>query len=165
MSGFNNSMNRGHKFLRNINSRFSEMIVRAQLQGLLSDENLEHVQAYLGSIKNKFEKQPGHADDKTRYDDSIPGNAFYDGRPKRILLSKYKEYKGQDFFAIGMNYGVYIGKGIVAGLGGHEVVSRIIASRGLNGVWAEVMHLPQDLREIIAPELMQLNESISLESR
>lgn len=165
--GFNNSPSRGSKYVMNINSRFSELVVQSQLKGLLKDEILRDssVNAWFVSVKNWFEGLPGKADDKPRYKDDLPSNVFWDDKPKRILLSKYKEYAGQDFFAIGMNYGVLIGKTIVASLGGHEIVCRILASQGVMGVFSAAMALPEVNRQIIEGELKQLQETVAMEQR
>ena len=163
--GFNNSPNRGSKFVMNINSRFSEIVVKAQLRELFKDEHREHVEMWFTSIKTKFDALPVKPDAKPRYVDEIPANMFWDDKPKRILLSKYKEFAGCDFFAIGMNYGVLIGKTIVASLGGHEIVTRIIALHGLAGVLNAAMGLPEVNRQIIEGELRQLQEAVAIESR
>lgn len=165
--GFNNSPSRGSKYVMNINSRFSELVVQSQLKGLLKDEVLRDssVNAWFVSVKNWFEGLPGKADDKPRYKDDLPSRVFWDDKPKRILLSKYKEFAGCDFFAIGMNYGVLIGKTIVASLGGHEIVTRIIALHGLAGVLNAAMGLPEVNRQIIEGELRQLQEAVAIESR
>lgn len=163
--GFNNSPSRGSKFVQNINSRFSEIVIKAQLRGLFKDEYLEAVEPWFMSIKNKFDAMTVKPDAKPRYVDDIGAEMFWDDKPKRILLSKYKEYAGCDFFAVGMNYGVLVGKTIVASLGGHEIVTRIIAAEGLVGVLNAAMSLPPMNRQIIEGELVMLHEAVALEKR
>ena len=163
--GFNNSPSRGSKFVMNINSRFSEIVVKAQLRGLFKDEAQQFVDAWFTSIKNKFDALQVKPDAKPRYIDDMPADLFWDDKPKRILLSKYKEYAGQDFFAIGMNYGVLIGKTIVASLGGHDIVCRILASSGVVGVLSAAMSLPPENRRIIEGELAALHEAVAMEQR
>ena len=165
--GFNNSPSRGSKFVMNINSRFSEIVVRQQLIGLLKEEALVDVplETYFSSVKTWFDALPGKPDDKPRYKDDIPASLFWDDKPKRILLSKYKEYQGQDFIAIGMNYGVLIGKTLVSALGGHEIVCRIIAIRGLEGVLSASYELPDKVLELCESEINALKQAIKLEAR
>lgn len=167
--GYNNSPNRGAKFLQNINSRFSEVIVASQIKGLFKDEcfgeGATSVNMYMESTKNWFDAIPGKAEAKPRYKDDAPASMFWDDKPKRILLSKYKEHLGQDFFAIGMNYGVLIGKSIVARLGGHDIVSRILAVQGLQGVWSVVQTIPQNDRDFLKNEIDLLSHAIAMETR
>ena len=139
--GFNNAPSRGSSFIKNVNTRFSELIVRAQLIGLLKDEYKDQANMLHTSIKAWFEGLPMAVNDKPRFKDDLPSNMFWDNNPKRILLSKYKDHKGQDFIAIGMNYGVLVGKTIVQALGGHDIVCRIIATGGLIGLWDAVQAL------------------------
>ena len=103
--------------------------------------------------------------DKPRFKDDLPSNMFWDNNPKRILLSKYKDHKGQDFIAIGMNYGVLVGKTIVQALGGHDIVCRIIATGGLIGLWDAVQALEVNVRLILREEIKMLEEAIALEKR
>ena len=163
--GFNGRPSRGSKYVMNVHSRFSELVIKSQLRELLKDQHRGLVEPWFVRIKNWFEGLPGQPDAKPRYMDDIPHDMFWDDQPKRILLSKYKDYAGQDFFAIGMNYGVLVGKTIVASLGGHEIVCRIIAANGLMGVYDAAMSLPQVNRQIIESELITLRENVAMEKR
>lgn len=146
-----------------LNQRFSELVIKGQLAGLARDES--KIELLFEHVRSWFARQPGNPEDKPRYNEDIPSEFFLDDKPKRICLSHYKEHKGAEFFRVGMNYGVLIGKTIVEHLGGHESVVRLIAVGGAELVLAYVLKLPKGEQKLMRDEIKELTELISKEKK
>jgi len=146
-----------------MDTRFNKMLVKSQFEALLKE--VKDAEMFTTLTESWFNNHGGEPDTRPRYRDDIKASLFIDDKPKRILLSAYKEYKGGEHFRIGMNYGVYIGKTLVGMLGGSHVVERIIALDGLNGVWNETERLDIKYKEVMASEIEALAETINLHKR
>lgn len=146
-----------------VHTRFNKVLVYEQLTALLKKP--ERAWDITHQMLKEFEalKAPVHL--RPRYKDNIHPSHFYDDQPHRILLSNYEEYGGALQFNIARSYGVHVPNKIIRLFGGRQIISRIIAVRGLVGVLEDVKSLPAAQLDALEAEIKDLEHTIALEMR
>lgn len=143
------------KAKRDLGSRVNKRIIFKQVMGLI------HPKLRANEVYDKIIRELNATPDeeRPRYM-TIPPDMTRSGQPEHILISHYWELGESSLFLTGPNYGVYIPKMLVHGIGGEEAVSRIIALAGLKAVLSVSSQLDQ---EIYKKEIEDLKQSIQTE--